>query len=206
MILATDDFNRANNADLGALWDTMTGNSALKILSNAAAPVNISVDCAETYNGITWPDDQYSRGRFTLDAAAGASGGPGLLVRGAVGVETLYYLTASHTGDTVLVKVVAGISTVLANSPIGFTDGDVFSLEIVGVSLRVFARGGHYAAFDVDDAEILTGSAGVFYKPAAGAAFASIDDWEGGVPDSAYGSRDWSNFPKVLLQKPLGVR
>lgn len=205
MILATDDFNRADNADLGALWDMVpTLTFAFKVLSNAAAPASATVYAAESYNGITWPDDQYAQAEVT--AVAGGAG-IGVLVRVSVVDESYYALTVARGGspNVTLLRMVIGVGTILATETIAFTDGDAFRLEVVGTMLRVFARGIHFASLDVDDGAVLTGRGGVINEAGPGSAV-SLDNWEGGVPDSAYGSRDWSRFPKNLLIKPLGVR
>jgi hypothetical protein len=65
--LASDNFTRADNADLGTAWDPCSGESGpngFEIFSNAAVPSNNGQDCSETNNTVTWPPDQYSEEAF----------------------------------------------------------------------------------------------------------------------------------------------
>ena len=61
-VLVLDDFNRADNADLGASWTAITGEGVFEIVSNAIAPTSLSSDSGEKITaGLRWPDDQYAQ-------------------------------------------------------------------------------------------------------------------------------------------------
>jgi hypothetical protein len=180
--LATDTFTRADNADLGALWDPVPPLGGFKIVGNAAVPTAVGTNAAESYNGVTWPADQYSQARLTTSGTT-AQTGPGLLVRCAAAALTCYWLRASHaaSNNLQLVKFVAGTPTVLGNITQAWSNGDLVRLEVQGTTLRVLVNGSQAGA-DITDASIATGRAGIAYIATTDG---TIDDWAGGTLSTA---------------------
>ena len=89
--MATDDFNRADNADLGANWTIQSGQAALQIVSNRAVPSNNFSDCGEIWVADSFSDDQYSESVVTaLHSSAPAETGIGPIVRGSTSVASYY--------------------------------------------------------------------------------------------------------------------
>ncbi len=176
--LATDDFNRADADPIGGSWTTASSNSAMKIVSNACQPSSLPADCGAYYNAISWPDDQYSQCKITVNDTASGSG-PGVYVRLASGAFTCYRAVASHatTNNVELAKFVAGAHTAIWQRTQSFTDGDTLRLEVQGTTLRVFINGVQVGA-DATDSSVTTGNAGVAYSSQS--VSASLDDWEGG--------------------------
>lgn len=210
-IQATDDFNRADNANLGSLWDVLTSANSFAVASNKVAPTGFAGGAfsAETYNGVTWIDAQYSQVKVTTDGTGNGFGG-GPLVRGQAGAETAYVMAVSHTdpgnNEIFIYKRVAGSLTTLASAHKAWTNGDTFTLaispngDIIGLINGVAIR-----ELIIQDVSIGSGSPGIAHINQS-TTTTTLDDWEGGIPDQFYGSRDWSEFPKFLLRKDLGVR
>lgn len=182
-VLATDDFDRADNANLGASWDQITGEFAYKLASNKAEPSVLNQDCAEYHSGIVWPDDHYGQCILTPSTSGGSASsdrGIGLAARAATAARTYYRLSTDATGATNnigLSKFVAAVKTNLWFRSLAIAAGDVVRLEVQGTTLRVFFNGVQLGA-DTTDASIATGSPGVSYSGTVGAC--SLDDWMGG--------------------------
>jgi hypothetical protein len=177
MANATDDFNRANNADLGTNWTVFTGVAPWSIVGNAVAPA-LASNCAEYWEPTGFTTNQYSQATITaISGNPGGDVGVGLLVRCAVGATTTY-LCAVQTGTTVLGKVVATTYTQIATTTAtGFAVSDLVRLEVEGTTLRCKKNGG--TVLTQTDSSISTETrVGICYKPTL--TDADLDDWEGG--------------------------
>lgn len=204
-ILATDDFNRANNADLGANWTVNTGESAWKIVSNSAEPTTPSGagDHSERYTGITWPNNQYVQAKVV--AANGGSDsndeGVGISLRCASGARTYYRVIicdGSSTNNVGISKQIAGSYTNLGFRSQTFAANGVLYAEIVGTTLQVKWNGTNLGA-SFTDSSIASGSPGVSLS--SNLFTAILDDWEGGDLSAAIGSllRSPSTLPLSLM-------
>src|ERR1044071_4004966 len=63
-VLATDNFNRADEAPLsgGGVWSAPFGTpDAMKIVTNAVQMTTPADDGGSIYTGVTWPNDQYGQ-------------------------------------------------------------------------------------------------------------------------------------------------
>lgn len=177
MASASDDFNRADNADIGTTWDVQTGSNPFKIVSNAATPNSLAADSAETYNGITFANDQFSQ--VTLTAVTGHVGaddtGIGVGVRMAAAAATQYRIIGDDS-SSIIAKVVSGAYTKLTSNTTGFTAGDVLYGEASGTTITGKKNGA--ANLSTTDAAIGSGRAGIIYSSSITAA--TIDNWSGG--------------------------
>ena len=103
-MLASDNFDRGDGGDLGAVWTVITSNSNFAIVSNKAQPNALNVDCGERYSGLVWPDDQYGACVLTPSTSGGVSSGDegiGLVLRaGQYPAKTYYRITADATVST----------------------------------------------------------------------------------------------------------
>lgn len=178
--LATDNFDRANNADIGANWDVMTSEVAMQITSNTVKTSNVAADASETYNAISFPADQYSQAKITSAAGEGGAGeGYGVLVRGATGARTYYRLTVcSQITNTRLTKFVSASNTTLANNNVTYADGKVLYLGVKG-SVITMTYDGVVIGTPVSDSAISSGRPGITESSTVNSA-SFIDDWEGG--------------------------
>ena len=176
--LASDTFDRANNADLGTSWDVVTGESSFQITSNTAEPSLFNSDCSESNNSVSWPNDQYSQAKVTVVGTT-ADAGDGVLVRADTGARTFHRAVVNKAGsDNIeIAKFVAGTYTKLANRTQAWTDTDVLRLEAIGTTLKVYRNGTQMGA-DISDSAISSGRPGVNQSGPVTSGF--LDDWEGG--------------------------
>jgi len=195
-VLATDDFNRGDNADLGANW-TPNFNS-FKIVSNVAEPNSVSGN-VERYSGLTWPNDQYSQAALTGTLSTTDDEGCGPGVRCSTASANTLYLAQADTngsGHARVYKVVDGSYTNLLNATQAWSVNDVYYLEIQGTTL-IQKRNGTQIGSSATDSAIAAGAAGVWGVQARG----TLDNWEGG--DFAAGSS--SCTPTVGNQVLTGI-
>lgn len=182
-VLATDDFNRADNPDLGAAWNARQ--NSFKILTNTATPTTFTDSC-EFYSNITWPNDQYSQ--VTVTGISGTTNGAG--IGAAVRVDptnlgggnayiNLYWVVVNSaaSNNVSLVKRIANVETSLGQRTQAFSNGDIVRLEVQGTTLRVYRNGVQLGA-DFTDSSIASGSAGMSLSGPMTAG--SVDAWEGG--------------------------
>lgn len=184
-VLASDNFDRANNTDLGSSWDVQTGEARHGIVSNTAQPSDIGNDCSENNNSVSWPDDQYSKGKLSMVGGSDGNGaGPGVAVRMSASARTYYRAVANKasSNNIEVAKMVAGTYTSLAQRTQAWTDEDVLELRVIGTTLRVFYNGTQLGG-DITDSSIASGRAGIAYSSGSMTS-ASINDWEGGDFDA----------------------
>ena len=186
-VLATDNFNRADSATLGANWSVMTGQTGWQIVSNSARVLDTGVDCADRYSAVSWPNDQYSQAEVTLSARAWVTGeGLGLLLRGSAAAETFYrFVTARDTvgDDSEFGKVVTGTFTALATRSFTFSSGQVLYASASGTTIVLKYNGSQLGA-SITDSAIASGSAGVASSSTVNGTD-SLDNWEGGSIESS---------------------
>lgn len=180
-VLASDNFNRADNADLGASWDVLTGNNAFSIVANAVSPANVGDDSAESNNSVTWPNDQYSQVVLITSGYSGGANdgvGVGVALRCATGARTFYRIVAAGaiSNGTELAKFVAGSYTSLGNSSQAWVTTNILYGEAVGTTIKVKRNGTDIIS--VTDSAITSGRPGLSHSGPSAAAV--LDDWEGG--------------------------
>lgn len=185
-ILATDNFNRADNADLNANWTPADLNAPrqLQIVSNAVTATDITIDATERYSALVWPNDHYSQAAVSVTGGTvSATNGIGLVVRdasgGTSGTRNFYRFTvnATGTGNVSLCKFINGVNTLVWTRTQARVDGDIFREDAQGTTLRAYYNGVQIGA-DATDASLATGAPGLSYSSSVTSA--SVDDWEGG--------------------------
>lgn len=131
--LASDDFTRAGDVDLGANWDPCTADSSpdgFEISTNRARPDAPDADCSESYNAVVWPNNQYSEVIYDTTHADGAGAGSGPCCRWAVAAKTGYRLVGNASGWE-LIRFQAGSGQVLdGGTGTTFAAGDLHRLEV----------------------------------------------------------------------------
>jgi hypothetical protein len=114
----TDNFNRADNADIGANWDNgYTSFGACQIVGNLVRPSSVGTTCIESWNANSFAATQsaqvtlttFTNGSDTFDVTVAT-----VIRATAPATETMYYCQAHSrlpgTGDTVRIgKLVAGV-------------------------------------------------------------------------------------------------
>jgi hypothetical protein len=174
MILAADDFVRADNLDLGAPWSLIGDALTLKIVGNRVRAKMLSSYCGQRYGGMVWPDDQWSEvilGNVTVGAL-----GSGPIVRAATSAKT--FLLAMATTTVIKVrKIVAGVDTLLGTFTGAAAAADAIRLHARSDALDVLQNG--ITRLSVTDASITTGDPGPFvWESTAGGG--EIVSWSGG--------------------------
>ena len=177
-VLASDDFNRADNADLGTNWDAGVGETdVFKILTNAAAfTSNFDVD--ETWNVLTPPNDQYATSTLKATAADGVGIGFGVTVRRSVAARTYYRLVGNASGYELGRRNAGTFTSMASGSGTTFAAADKITLEYFG-STPTLKKNGVAFGSPPTDSSIASGRFGVCYSSTA-AANDAIDAWEGG--------------------------
>lgn len=131
------------------------------------------------YNGVTWPNDQYSQAKI----AGGLSANTHytyVLVRaaGTGGSSNAYEIFtdgSSGATHTEICTLTSGTESTLQSVATTFTTNDVMRLEAEGTTLRAYKNGAQVGT-DQTDATYASGSAGLgVYQSTA-----TMDDWEGG--------------------------
>lgn len=202
-VLATDNFNRANETPLGGNWTSGGDLSTLNLISNAVSLVPPPNNDASAFrNTPAFPADHYSQVVITVTGAAGSGPGVGVTVRMATG-QNYYRIALDHaaTSNCQLGKQVAGTFTSLGIMTKAFSDGDTLYLEMQGTQPVSKLNGTAFGSWSTDSA-LASGRPGIAYSSLV-TSF-SLDNWEGG--DFAAGGAvqtlpDTTHFPKFLLQR-----
>lgn len=187
----SDDFNRADNADLGANWDVMTGETGWEILGNQANCPAVAlggVDATESWNADTLSADQFSQVTLIAFNGGGLSQGTGAAVRCSAAARTYYrFVTNDEAGvNAQIAKFVAAANTQLATQAVPTAVNDVLRVEAEGSTLRFKLNGA--IKFQATDTSITSGRPGItFSSPATSS---TVDDWSSGdITTTAQGDR-----------------
>ncbi len=173
-VLATDDFNRANSASLGANWANVTGLNQADLQSNAAANSNAN-NIGARYTAVAAPADQYSKVTCTV-LNSSTSTGVGAAVRMASGAVTLY-LIQGNTTETTMFKGVGGSFTQLGSTAAASAVNDILEISAVGTTITG-KKNGAVIIGPVTDAAIASGDYGLWFTGVVNTLRA--DNWEGG--------------------------
>lgn len=183
-ILATDDFNRGAQNPIGSPWVTVTGGGTTFDVnaSNAAAPEAFGAGDTWMYydGGISWPNDQYSKCKVTVNGTAGGESGLGPMVRKASGqTDTYYRLVVDHaaTNNCTLSRKVASAYQNIVTFTQAWSDGDTWELRAVATTLSMWLNGTQVGG-NQTDGNIVSGYPGASYSSTETSC--SLDDWEGG--------------------------
>lgn len=182
-VTATDDFTRANSADLGTNWTPRTGGghgAGFSIVSNAGAPTSYTSDQCEYYNTGSWTADQYSQAALSGITGTGDQSGIGVAIRISTSDATFYRCVVCNkaTNNVSISKWLAGTHTLLGQFTQAWTSGDVLKFEATGSTLKVY-RNNVRVGTDITDSSIATGNPGVAYSTTLSAG--TIDNWSGGT-------------------------
>src|SRR5258706_12829208 len=178
-ILATDNFNRADAANLGANWTNIRG--GLGIFSNTVDVANAADEQTARYSAISWPNDHYCT--ITVKQVAASSAvGAGVRVQSSGGSGRDGYWAGYNSSDSGnnnrrIWKYITGAFTSLASEAINIVVDDVVRLEVQGTTLTMFVN--NVQRLQVTDSTWTVGNAGLYGKAAA-IDTSVMDDFEGG--------------------------
>ena len=185
-VLASDDFNRADENPLASPWATQTGLSNTKLLSNRCSyDIMDGSNRGNFYGGVAWPADQWSKAKLYCVSTGGVRQGPALYVRMAAGAITNYRFSTDHAAATNcnISRFVAGVRTTVVDFTQAWSDGDEWELWVEGPAtaarLRTFLNGVQKSD-TTDNSSIAAGFPGIGVSGNATITSWSIDDWSGG--------------------------
>lgn len=181
-LIASDDFNRANNADLGTLWTPQTAN-VWSIVNTSVAQASASGNSGGEYrNDIAPSSAQFAKIELTatIDTATNNGAGPAICM--ALAADTAYSLYINTIDTIQLIHRVGGAETILVtnNRYTPIAGGVIVLTKDRYYRLTVFVNGIELFAFDdIANAQRLEGGmVGVH-----GRIFnvvSTLDNWEGG--------------------------
>lgn len=183
MAFLTDDFNRANAANRGANWTSVSGFSA-RIDTNEAEANNAGDPALEYYNAITPAGDaQYAEITLRSPIETGTDAGVGPAVRIQTGADSAYIVKVNTVaGQRFRVfKRVAGAD---GSALITYTGAAPAVGDRVGVSIdaahliTLFVNDVSVGTFDASSSPLTGGRVGDFSLLVID--FPRWDDWEGG--------------------------
>ena len=178
VVLATDNFNRADAANLGANWGAVTGMGRYAIVSNRAEATTLAANYGDRYTAVAAPDNQYSKVTVTT-MKADTNIGVGAAVRMASGVITMY-LIQGNTIETTMFKAVSGVFTQIGLTAAASAVNDILEIDAVGTTITG-KRNGVIIIGPVTDNAIASGNFGVWASNST-AGVVNLDNWEGGTP------------------------
>ena len=163
--LAEDHFIRADGP-LGPDWDDgYTGLGSLAIVGNRVRAGTIFTDCLESYNAVSFPNDQWAEAIFAkISASTGSAPRVSLRVANPATVTMYNMLILQGLGGTTsrIDKVIAGAFTILASdSSVTWGDTDILLGTAVGSTLALYRNRSTTAVLTTTDTELTSGRAGM---------------------------------------------
>jgi hypothetical protein len=164
LTLIQDDFNRADNTDLGAAWDAgYTGNANLQILSNGVQSTSTTLDAVETSNVVALPNDQWGSLKIR-QWGTGNQGFAVVLLRCADPPTKTCYEFMASTGTGVARTRIARWNSgtpipLIGNATLNWNHGDVLRGEVRGNVLALYQNDALVMA--VADNTLTAGRAGI---------------------------------------------
>lgn len=198
-VIATDDFNRANEQlDASANWD-IDGWANLDVSSNV-----VVADAGSQYSYGLWVGDTLDNDQWAeadISALDGTGGEAGVLVRGTVtggtNSTTAYALMLSDGGQVWLYEYTGGSRASLASTASGYFDDTVAHtarIEVVGTTITGYVDG--VEAVTQTDATITSGAAGI-----------GIMLWSPGVSIDNFSAGDWvATAPSTVIDYLIEYR
>jgi hypothetical protein len=178
--MATDDFDRADNANLGADWDPVSGLGSLRITSNQCLVATALTDSAELNNTESWPNDQFSQVTIVTGGPSGAGEGPGPAIRIASGSADFYFVMCNGTNIELWDYDAGSAASIIVDTG-GVSAGAEARIEGEGTALRVYED--DVERISTTDSTHSSGSVGLFAIIVSGTANSAMDDWFGGDLD-----------------------
>lgn len=211
--LFTDDFNRADNLDLGTAWDAgYTTKNPMQIVGNKVrvTATGSAGSGAESVNTPALGPNQWAQTTITDKAAGAVANVVSVMLRAATPptAETFYVFQAWHLIETRIVREVNDVFAVLASVGVMVWEpGDVMKFVVNtrvdgAVDLWGYRNGAQLlSVMDTAPERLLTGRAGLMIHVDDGGALsdAQADNFEAGtVIVPAFGARVYqrqASFP-----------
>jgi hypothetical protein len=198
----SDTFTRADNADLGADWDTGYFGSAGQIVGNRVRATTLNATFFETWNGSS-NNDQFAQ--VTLATFTGAvETSASLLVRATAPATLTAYVVFAYRNHTFgfttrIFEYTAGSGAeLISEASTTWTAGDVLKMTAVGTTITVFRNGAQL--LQTTDASIASGRPGLGGTVATGGSLADmeLDNFSGG--DNAVAPSSRRAMPPIMFR------
>jgi hypothetical protein len=182
----------------------MTGRNSLQIVSNKVRGVSLGNNNAESYNAVSFSNDQFSQA--TIATITGAVGVEMHVMVRIGGANTAYIFGAARNGPyrSFIRKVVAGTETDLkTENATTWAAGDVLRGEARGRCLVLYRNG--VPLLTAIDADITSGrpGMGIWYASGASLANAELDGWSAADLDTTLNTLASDNFDRADAN-PIG--
>ena len=179
----SDDFNRANNTDLGTNWDPYTGKLTGRVENNMAEPVaSGSNNMRESWNASTPPNNQWSQVWIIRLSTAGGYVNAGVTCRGTAPNTETSYAAQVQSDSAFLSKYVTGsfFSLGAFSQTTGGAPSKTLALEVIGSGLECFWDG--VSVLTAADTDIASGRVGLVSYIDTGAVTGDVrmDDFTAG--------------------------
>jgi chitodextrinase len=140
-LAATDNFDRADNPQLGAAWDPYTSYSPLQLLGNSVRASAVNTDSMESYNAVALPPDQWAQATLTgWNGTAYHNAHVNVRLSATPAVLNGYAGLVTSTNKALIAKWTNNALTELAFVPYTPAIGDVLRLEAEGTTLRFYVN------------------------------------------------------------------
>jgi hypothetical protein len=176
-LVRTDNFNRANSANLGANWTALDGN--IEIISNQAG---LGTD---GFNVVYWSADAFNANQYSKITITNSPFNPNIAIECSVRVSGTagagnynYYAGWATNGQYGIYKQVGATSTdLVAPTSHTWNVGDVIELRVNGTTLTLHQNGSQIAS--ITDSDLSSGRPGINMFAGNGEQ-PRADNWEGG--------------------------
>lgn len=183
VIIATDNFNRADSATLGANWTTCNGDDGspheLKIVSNQITPTSGPVDNISRRTAEIFDLNHYSQ--ITLTNISSDTH-MGVTVRSSL--DNCYMGQLRNISSVLRITKKTGVTyTTLTENTVTVANGDIIRLEVFSKKLSIYYN--NVLINSVFDGSFTTGVPGIVADQTTD----TLDDWEGGniyIPNIRY--------------------
>lgn len=184
MATVSDNFDRANSADLGTDFTPQTGAAAMRVNTNEAKNIGTGLMSAEYYSSLTFGNDQEASGvvgaELESQTGIGSEYGIGPAIRMATGDQSKYAVIMSSDAarEFQLLKFdTAGVITVLGTYTAGTpATGDIGLVRAIGTTISGHLNG--IERISVTDATLASGRIGLCGRQSINAC--GLASWSGG--------------------------
>lgn len=182
----SDDFNRADNSDIGANWTVVTSEQPFRIVSQVVDCTlgSESNDHCERYSGVSWTANQSSECKVVCSATEGPGSGFGVVVRASDSTRSYYRLVINGDGEWEMGVNNSGTFTALSSGTTTFSSGAIIKLSATGTGTSTVLvstyNGSQINSFQHNmggGSPINSGWPGISYSSAT--VSGTIDDWRG---------------------------
>lgn len=179
-VLATDNFNRADEAPLASPWASITSEAQMNLTSNVVVNPATANDAQRRYTGVTFANDQYILGNLSITGENFTGAGVGFGLRANTGGTRSYYrfVICNGASNNIEVAIFNTGYTLIGNATRSFSNGDKFEFRAVSSTLSIWHNDALVTSFT--NATLSSGQVSVGYSGSSASITHSIDNVEMG--------------------------